>query len=213
MTPVRLRWALHTLVTVVIAITSVACGASPVRPDSQLMAGWVTTELDLGEASVQLEHPSGWPTKAGRKAEAFPAGDIRVLTPLAAGPRVHVTTFAVPKGFPTAPPDLDQKAEEMVLAAASAVSKGKAPSRKDIMRVEAVHGGSYKVVRVDDESVPADSTDPEKFKYATLGVLARDGWIVSFTIFHHEAAPPLGEEVLGVVRTVRVVAKPVSPPK
>ena len=101
----------------------------------------------------------------------------------------------------------------MVIAAASAVSNGKAPARNEIMRVEAIHGGSYKVLRIDDESVPADSTDPEKFKYVTLGVLARDGWIVSFTIFHHEAAPPLAEEVLGVVRTVRVVAKPPSPPR
>ncbi len=204
---VRRLWTLRALATLApLAVALGGCGAAPVRPDSQLMAGWVTADLDLGEATVQVDHPASWPTKSGKKAEAFPAGDIRILTTSAGGPRIHVTTLPTGPGFPTAPREVDQKVESMLMAAASAVSR-KAPPRGDIMRVDAVHGGTYQVVRLDDESVPADSTDPEKFKYLTLGVLAHKGWIVSFTIFHHEPAPPQGEEVLGVVRTVRVVAK------
>jgi len=207
MMSVPLRWSLRALAILSIAAASVACGAAPVKPDSQLMAGWATTDLDLGTATVQLDHPPSWKTTTSRKEEAFPAGDMRVLTTSPAGPRVHVTTFAAPKGFPTEPRAVDQKVEEMLMAAAAGISNGKAPSHDAIMKVDAVHGGSYKVVRVDDDSVPEGSTDPEKFKYVTLGLLARDGWIVNFTIFHHEPSPPQGEEVLGVVRTVRVVAK------
>ncbi len=56
--------------------------------------------------------------------------------------------------------------------------------------------------------MPAAGAAPDQFKYVTIGVLARDGWIMNFTIFHHDAVAPQGEEILGVVRTLRVVNKP-----